>query len=220
MNVKLPSFIRKHQKLIITFTCCALAAPFIALAASFAFIAPYDKYVLSIQDVSGVQAKHVRVGMVMGAGITQAGAPYRELQARLDVAAQALRQKEVDKLILTGDNRFHNYDEPAAMQHYLVAVKHISKDKLQVDDAGRDTYASCERAAKIFGLQRTIIFSAGTHLPRAIFLCRSFGIEAYGIASNVEANNSHRREILARAKAVLNVYLWGEPTILGAPIKV
>src|SRR2546430_8780339 len=106
------------------------------------------------------------------------------------------------------------------MEHYLVETKHISKEKLQVDDAGRDTYASCERAAKVYGLHQTIIFSAGTHLPRAIFLCRSFGIESYGISSNVEANNSHRREIMARTKAVLNVYIYGEPTILGAPIKM
>jgi vancomycin permeability regulator SanA len=220
MHIPIPAFVRSHKKLCIALACLALITPLLVVLACFAVVAPNGKYVLNGYDVPAVRAKHVRVGLVMGAGINKTGQPYRELRARLDAAAQAVQSKEVDKLILTGDNRFYNYDEPAAMKRYLVEAKHIPADTLQVDDAGRDTYASCERAAKIFGLHQTIIFSAGTHLPRAIFLCRHFGIEAYGISSNVEANNAQRRELMARAKAVLNVYLWREQTVLGGPIKI
>jgi vancomycin permeability regulator SanA len=77
-----------------------------------------------------------------------------------------------------------------------------------------------ERASKVFGLEETIIFSAGSHLPRAIFLCRHFGIEAYGVASKIEANNSTRREALARVKALFNTYIYSEPTVLGSRIDV
>lgn len=173
------------------------------------------KYVLPASS-----SKHVRVGLVLGAGITKQGRPFKELQARLDIAAKELKAGQVDKLILSGDNRFKNYDEPTAMKDYLVNVKRVDVKKLQPDFAGRSTYESCERAAKVFEVKQTIIYSAESHLPRAIYLCRHFGIEAYGVPSSVEANNSTRRELLARVKAVYNVYIQGENAILGPEIKI
>lgn len=173
----------------------------------------YGRYILP-----GNTHQHEATGLVMGAGVTKDGKPFRELQGRLDVAADALQKGQVDSLILSGDNRFKNYDEPSAMIDYLTEVKHVSRNKLQPDYAGRSTYESCERASKVFGLHRVTIISAGSHLPRAIYLCRHFGIEAYGLASHIEANNSGRREVLARVKAFYNVYIRGERTILGSPI--
>ena len=174
----------------------------------------YAKYILPANT-----NKHATVGIVLGAGITKKGKPFKELQARLDVAAKALQSGRVDRLILSGDNSIKRYNEPKAMVDYLVNTKHIAANKLQPDYAGRDTYASCARAAKIFGVKQAIIFSAHSHLPRAIFLCRHLGVEAYGISSNLEANNSRRREALASVKAILNIYVKGSPTILGPPIK-
>jgi SanA protein len=106
------------------------------------------------------------------------------------------------------------------MKKYLVNVKHVSPSKLQPDYAGRSTYESCERARRIFGLNQTIIYSARTHLPRAIYLCRHFGITAYGVSSGVEANNGFRRELLADVKAVFNIYVLGPHTVLGSPIHI
>jgi vancomycin permeability regulator SanA len=161
---------------------------------------------------------HQHIGIVLGAGITKQGKPFKELQARLDVAAKGVQSGQVDGLLLSGDNSLKTYDEPKAMMNYLVNTKHIPAAKLQVDDAGRDTYASCERASKIFGLQRTIIYSAPSHLPRAIFLCRHFGIQAYGVSSGVDGNNATRREAEASVKAVLNTTLFPEQSILGSRI--
>ncbi len=192
--------------------------PVAAVALSYDMVDKDAAYVLSRQDQSAIRSKQVSVGLVLGAGITKDGKPYRELQSRLDVAADALQRGEVSHLILSGDNRFKSYDEPTAMKNYLVSQRHINPDVLQPDYAGRSTYESCERAAKVFNLQKTIIFSAESHLPRAIYLCRNFGIDAYGVASTAEANNAVRREMLARVKAVLNVYVYGEDTILGPSI--
>lgn len=173
----------------------------------------YTKY-----TVQPDQAPHYQTGLVLGAGIAKNGQPYNELKARLDVAAEALKQGIVQKLILSGDNRFDNYDEPTAMYNYLIDKKGVEPEKLVRDYAGRSTYESCERAAKIFQVKQLIIFSASSHLPRANYLCRSFGIESYGISSNLEAGNSLRREMLARVKALYNTHVLGEPTILGTPM--
>lgn len=190
-----------------------LAGPVVAVlavvASSHLFISSYRQYVVEPSD------RQTDIGIVLGSGITRDGRPYKELQARLDSAADAMRQGTVKRLVLSGDNRFETYDEPSAMKRYLVEKQGIEAEKLQPDYAGRSTYESCERAAKIFEIKQAIIFSAGSHLPRAIYLCRHFGIEAYGIANNVEANNSGRRELMAQVKALYNTHVKGEPTILG-----
>jgi len=203
-----------RKKLLIGFLAIdvLLLIPVLLIVASYLIINPYKNRVVSIDE-----APKRSVGLVLGAGITAEGKPYKELEARLDSGAEALAAGKVDKLILSGDNRFFEYNEPQAMKDYLIA-KGIASEKLIPDYAGRSTFESCERANKIFGQSELIIFSAGSHLPRAIFLCKHFGIDSYGVANNVEAIGSTRREILARVKALYNVYIKGEPTVLGDPI--
>ncbi len=185
----------------------------VLVIASYIAIRPYGQYVIAPQD-----APKQQVGIVFGAGITADGKPFKELQSRLDTAANAYDDGLVETLLLSGDNRFDHYDEPTAMYDYLVQQRGIPAEDLVRDYAGRSTYETCERAAKIFKVEQATLFSAGSHLPRAIYLCRHFGITAYGISSSVEANNSTRRELLARVKAVYNANIHGEPTVLGEPI--
>jgi vancomycin permeability regulator SanA len=188
----------------------SMVAAYVVIRPSAAYIVPADK----------LGAKHMDVGIVLGAGITKDGKPFKELQSRLDNAARALQRGDVQRLILSGDNQFSYYDEPTAMKHYLMEHYNIADTVLQPDFAGRSTYESCQRAVQVFGQKRVVIFSAGSHLPRAIYLCRAFGIEAYGVASHAEANNAFRREAMARVKALYNVYIHGEPTILGPALQV
>jgi vancomycin permeability regulator SanA len=204
-----------HRRLIFAGIAVIIIAPIALVIGCHILVSQEDKYILSTSS-----KKHVRVGLVLGAGITKDGKPFKELQARLDVAAKAMQKGQVDKLLLSGDNRFKNYDEPTAMRDYLVNVKHIQTSKLQRDFAGRSTYESCDRAHKVFGLSETIIYSAPTHLPRAIYLCRHLGVTAYGVSSNVDANNGQRRELQANVKAVYNLYIHGENTVLGPPVRV
>lgn len=218
-------FFRKYQKYVtrqnyIVAIAVVQAVTLMAIMVPAALIWPSNQYVLT--SASSVKDKDIAVGIVLGAGVKPNGTPYRELQARLDAAAEALDKGYVQKLIVSGDNRFSHYDEPNAMKRYLVESKRVDPIKIQSDFAGRSTYESCERASKIFGLKKAILISAPSHLPRAIYLCRHFGIEAYGIGSSAafEANNATRREVMARAKAVWNVYFMGEPTVLGSPIKL
>jgi vancomycin permeability regulator SanA len=212
---KLLSLYSKYRIYVWAALFIGILTPVVLIALSHMTISRNSKYILSTSS-----KRHERVGLVLGAGITKSGKPFKELQARLDVAAKALQAGQVDRLLLSGDNRRKGYNEPDAMKNYLVSVKHVAASQLQPDYAGRSTYESCERAAKVFELHQVIIFSAETHLPRAIYLCRHFGIEAYGVSSGVEANNGQRRELLADVKAVLNVHVIGEQTLLGQPIRM
>jgi len=187
----------------------------LVVVGSFYYIQSFDKYMLA----DPVGDSTADVGIVFGSGVAPNGKPFDELQARLDDAAEQLERGFVSKLILSGDNRFESYNEPTAMLNYLLELG-ISEDKLQPDFAGRSTYETCERAKKIFGVNKAILFSANSHLPRAIFTCRAFGVESYGIGNTAEGNNASRREPLARVKALFNIYIYGEETILGDQIKL
>lgn len=183
------------------------------------FIAP--AFHMAQQRVFILATSHTQkfeYGIVFGSGVNQQGEPYDELRARLNTAADDVQRGAVDKLILSGDNRFENYNEPTAMKRYLISERGLNPDILQEDFAGRSTYESCERARKIFSIERAVLYTAGSHLPRAIFTCRHFGIESYGVSSGVEASNASRREPLAIIKMYFNLYVLGEPTVLGEPI--
>jgi vancomycin permeability regulator SanA len=171
--------------------------------------------ILELDDV-------VRTAIVFGGGINVNLEPLPLLRDRLDTGHQLYSSGSVDKLLVSGDNRFLDYNEPMAMKLYL-QKKGVPEEDIIVDYAGRSTFETCERAIKIFGITRAFLVSETTHLPRAIFLCRHFGIEAFGYASNGESASGlligqRWREVLARNKAMFNAYIVGERTVLGEKI--
>ena len=119
---------------------------------------------------------------------------------------------------MSGDNRFANYDEPTAMRDWLVAHG-VPADAVVPDFAGRDTYDSCTRAKRIFGVDRVLVVSQGYHLPRAVTTCRAVGLDAEGVgdwtarAYPVQWAAGARREKLADAKAVLDVVSGRDPVL-------
>lgn len=180
-----------------------------------------NRFVLS---TPAAVAEHVPAGthvaLVLGGGIGHDQRPTDVVMSRLDAAVELYHAGTIDTFLVSGDNRFVNYNEPQVMQDYLIAAHQIPLESIQQDNAGRSTYESCERAHRIFRLESVVVVSQKSHLPRALYLCRSFGIDAYGYAST----NSHTRlsqtarELVANIKAVYNVYIRGEKTILGDPI--
>jgi len=211
--VNIAGQIRRHKEAaLITVGLALLSLMFIT--ANYIFIGSYKRYV-----VSTVGPGQGTVGIVLGGGIKN-NRPTPLLQDRLDAGAELLLEGKVKKLILSGDNRFEGYNEPEVMKSYLVREKGLDEKLIQLDQAGRSTYETCERAHKIFGLNKAVLVSESTHLPRAIYLCRMFGIESYGYASDGKAIarikiSQSAREILARTKATLNVFVIGEKTVLG-----
>lgn len=120
------------------------------------------------------------VTLVLGAGLTPDDTPSPYLAARLDVAAALLQAGKTKVLLLSGDNRYHDYDEPTAMRTYLVE-RGVPAERIVLDFAGRDTYDSCSRAKRIFRVDRMLVVSQGYHLPRAVATCQALGIDAQGV---------------------------------------
>lgn len=157
------------------------------------------------------------VGVVFGAGLWQ-GRPSPYLAHRLNAAARLYAAGKVRVLLVTGDNSRTSYDEPGAMRAYL--TRHgVPGDRIVVDDAGFDTWDSCSRARRIFGVDRAVLVSQGFHIRRALALCEAAGIDAYGVGVDEKHDLTWlaggAREVLAAGKAALDVAVKPDPRFLG-----
>lgn len=162
-------------------------------------------------------APRTEVAVVFGAGLW-GGEPSPYLAHRLDAAAELYRAGRVKVVLVTGDNSREDYDEPDAMRTYL--TRHGVPDARIVSDyAGFDTWDSCVRAKKIFGVDRAVLVSQDFHIRRAIALCRAAGVDAYGVGvaewHNVTWYYGGAREILAAGKAALDAVFEPDPRFLG-----
>ena len=122
----------------------------------------------------------VDFALVLGAApIGPEGGPNRYLVYRLDAAAALWQAGKVKRLIVSGDKRPPDYDEPAAMEAGLIR-RGVPASAIVRDELGVRTLASVQRAESEFGQKRMIIVSQRFHLSRAIFLAREHDIEAWG----------------------------------------
>lgn len=161
------------------------------------------------------------VALVLGAGVDPDGKPSLFLKARLDLAAELYRRGLAQVLLVSGDNSTHDYDEPTVMRDYLIAAG-IPAARVVPDFAGRDTYDSCSRAKRVFGVDQLLLVSQSYHLPRGLAICRALGVDAVGVGDDTVARyesvwrNGELREYPANVKAVWDVLSRRDP-ILGPP---
>jgi vancomycin permeability regulator SanA len=157
------------------------------------------------------------VAVVFGAGLWR-GNPSPYLADRLDAAAQLYRAGKIRVVLVTGDNSRADYDEPDAMRTYLTE-RGVPGPRIVSDYAGFDSWDSCVRAKKIFGVDQALLISQDFHIRRTIALCQAAGIEAYGIGvparKDVTWYYGNTREVLAAGKAALDVLFKPGPRFLG-----
>ncbi|MEU8692295.1 ElyC/SanA/YdcF family protein [Streptomyces sp. NPDC048665] len=162
-------------------------------------------------------APAAQVAVVFGAGLWN-GEPSPYLANRLDAAAALYRAGRVKVVLVTGDNSREDYDEPDAMRAYL--SRHgVPAGRVVRDYAGFDTWDSCVRARKIFGVERAVLISQGFHIRRAVALCEAAGVTSYGVGvaekHDVTWYYGGTREVFAAGKAVLDAVFRPDPQFLG-----
>ena len=157
------------------------------------------------------------VAIVLGAGLHPDGTPSEYLEARLRDAAALYRHHKVRAILVSGDNSRKDYDEVGAMASWL-RHHHVPGVKVVQDHAGFDTYDSCQRARRVFGVDHAIVVTQGFHVHRAVFLCRQAGIETVGVASVAHGGNpkvNAIRELPASVKAAWDAVRDPGPRYLG-----
>lgn len=149
------------------------------------------------------------VGMVLGAETYPDRTPAPALRARLDLGARLYHAGKVRTLLVSGDERSHH--QATVMADHLIA-RGVPPEDLLRDPLGVDTYASCARAQREYGVRRLTVVSQDYHLPRALTICRLIGLEAYGVGDTSVRQTvpqawwrSVRREVVANIKMVADL---------------
>lgn len=167
-------------------------------------------------------APNAQVAVVFGAGLRRDGTPTAVLRDRVQTAAQLYFAGKVEKILMSGDNRFIDYNEPGAMHAYALTLG-VPDEDIVLDYAGRRTYDTCYRARDIFKVEKVLLVTQKFHLPRAVFTCGTLGLDASGVIAD-QRNYGRRsygiwtlREIPATLVSLVDVYLRRPIPVLGDP---
>jgi vancomycin permeability regulator SanA len=158
------------------------------------------------------------VALVLGASVNPDGTPSSFLKARLDLAHELYAAGKIKVILVSGDNGTVHYNEPDNMVKYLVSVG-VPAKKVVADYAGFDTYDSCVRAKKIFGVDKLTVVTQSYHLMRAVATCRAVGIDAQGVGDDSVSTYTQDwtlgevRELLANDKMAWDVLTNRQPTL-------
>lgn len=171
------------------------------------------------------------VGLVLGTSpYTRDGHANPQFAGRVSAAAKLYHLGKVEHLLVSGANPGRNYNEPRQMWQALVK-RGVPASAITMDFAGERTFDSVVRAQRVFGLQRFTIITQRYHAYRAEFIAKKMHIHAVAYAAPGDAalgplSHTRLREVLARVKAVLDIYVLDtqphfggdlEPIVVGSP---
>jgi SanA protein len=161
-----------------------------------------------------------RVAIVFGAGLWRNGSATPVLIDRVTTAANLYLSGKVEKLLMSGDNRFVDYNEPSVMRALALSLG-VPDGAIVLDYAGRRTYDTCYRAKAIFEVSAAILVTQGFHLPRAIYLCNKLGVDSIGVDADLRTYRKfsllywNARELLATVSALWDVNIGHPVPVLG-----
>lgn len=150
------------------------------------------------------------VGLVLGTSkyIAKSLNPY--YQYRIDSANQLYKEGKINILLLSGDNAHRSYNEPWTMKRDLLRSG-IPEQDIVLDYAGFRTLDSVVRAKSVFDANHFVIITQRFHCERAIFIADRNQIDAICLAvpepKGLAGLKIRSREVLARIKALIDVYI-------------
>jgi SanA protein len=212
-----PTVVRRRwpkRALWIGLTALGVAAVVTGASVTWAYIASGGhRYELA-------DAPNAPVVIVLGAKI-QSDRPLPFLAGRLDMTVQLVKAGKARAVLVSGAAAGTSGDETRAMTAYLVD-RGVDPAKIVVDEYGLDTYDTCVRAVQVFGVRRALLVTQSYHLPRAVALCRSLGMDADGVAAPCDCNvfslvKNRAREWLATVDAVREATWHREPAVTSPP---
>ncbi len=155
------------------------------------------------------------VAIVLGASVVH-GEPSPVLRERALGALALYRAHKVSKILVSGDDSVEGFDEVTPVRE-LLQEEGVADQDIFLDHAGFDTYSSMYRAREVFEVRDAVIVTQAFHLPRAVFLARTLGLTAAGLAVPERGDplDNHVREWGASIKAVLDITLTRAPKYLG-----
>ncbi|WP_439257622.1 SanA/YdcF family protein [Lonepinella sp. BR2271] len=144
--------------------------------------------------------------------------PNQFYNYRLESTKALFDSEKIDYILLSGDNRTLQYNEPRTMRRDLIKMG-IAPQYLYPDYAGFRTLDSIIRAKEVFHAEPMIIISQAFHCERALFIAQYHHINAICFAAdNPDIYTLTRfREIFARFLMVWELLTEKKPHFLGEP---
>ncbi|MGG7144453.1 SanA/YdcF family protein [Clostridium nigeriense] len=192
----------------------------LTISVAISIVNSYKKYIYNLEDIPNDNYAII----VLGAGVRNDGTPSDILADRLETSLEVYKANIGSVFILSGDHGREEYNEVRSMKDYIMK-DNIDEKIIFMDHAGFSTYDSMYRAKEIFKVDKAIIVTNEYHLPRALYIARKLGIEAYGVKSDKRGyqlmDSYKKREVLAQLKDFFYVnILKPEPKFLGDSIPV
>jgi SanA protein len=151
------------------------------------------------------------VGLLLGTSDKRKNGDSNPFFTHRIAAAALYKAGKVRHLLVSGDNRRKDYDEPAMMRAALLKSG-VPESAITLDCAGFRTLDSVVRARDVFGLSGFTVISQRFHNQRALFIAHYYHLDAIGYcAADVGMRRGLKtqiREAFARVKAVLDLYVF------------
>lgn len=206
---------QKHQAFVFWFAMISLAMiAFCAIIDQSVSFYVREKVFERLEDVP-----YRPYALVLGTSkYVAAGKTNAYYDNRLMAAKALLDQGKVSYLLLSGDNRTLQYNEPRAMYRDLRKMG-VSEALMFRDFAGFRTLDSVVRANKVFQVTSFTIISQKFHCERALLIAKFHHIDAICFAAKQPQLDIPQRvrETFARIKAVFDLLFDIKPYFLGEP---
>ena len=117
---------------------------------------------------------------------------------RVEAAVKLYKAKKIGRILISGDGREKNYDEPKYIRRDLIK-RGIPANKIILDRKGLRTFDSVIRAKEVYGYSEFTVISQKFHNERAVFLARHNDMDAIGFnakdAPNQKVKSAKRMRI-------------------------
>lgn len=168
---------------------------------------------LIVNDQSEISEQHV-TAIVFGSAVDDiAKEPRPIVRKRLEAALELYRSESIDSIVVSGfeDTVNNDYNEPDVMKRFLVTEGVPAADIIE-DAHGDSSYDTCLNARNEFNLESAVLVTQFTHLPRALYLCESMGIDVVGYSAPASPSRAWlavqlSREALSNVKAIFDIHI-------------
>lgn len=185
--------------LIILLILAILFAAFV-ITANLVMVKSTEQNILSVEEAA--DSGDFDCILVLGCKVRDDGTPSDMLNDRVARGSELFLAGAAPVILMSGDHT-GDYNEVAAMRVAAIDAG-VPDECIMLDHEGFSTYESVFRAKEEFGFEKILIFTQGYHLPRAIYIAKSLGIDACGVASDLRTYgnqfNRNVRETAARTK--------------------
>lgn len=146
-------------------------------------------------------------GLVLGTSeYLIGGGKNKYFEARIESAAQLYKSNKIDTIVVSGDNREANYNEPERMKNALIELG-VPESNIVEEKEGYSTINSIRNFKNLYPGEKVTIITQKFHNERAVYFALKLDMEvvAYN-ATDIGFSRdpkTHIREWFAKIKALL-----------------